>query len=313
MQDIKTSVWSMYFLCYHILIKHTGGNPYEFYQRRQTCLCKTLPERRNHTPQICHENQIPRSTFYRWIQGYQQTVTDTDAIVTPQEFLHLKRRVKTLEDMIQILKKVNCTVSSPLQEKLKTMEALSRQFSVHTLIFRNKRDNTLATKRREELKVQIQKIYDDSEQIYGAGKITVILRNQGMKTSEKYVSELMKELGISSVSTTAKREHKKWEKGKNRNLLQQQIHTTGRLKFGLAILPFSSLTISIIISVLSLICLLERLFPIESLRIAVHNYSLKRLSKPILRENRKRDLCFTVTGGHSIFLTHLSAYWKTLE
>lgn len=188
---------------------------------------------------ICNENQIPRSTFYRWIQDYQQTVTDTGTIVTPQEFLYLKRKVKKLEDTIQVLKKVSCTVSSPLQEKLKAMEALYGQFSVHTLcealdvprgtfynhIFRNKRENTLAAKRREELKVEIQKIYDDSEQIYGAGKITAILRNQGMKTSEKYVSELMKELEISSVSTTAKQEHKKWEKGKNRNFLQQKFHT----------------------------------------------------------------------------------------
>ena len=26
---------------------------------------------------ICNENQIPRSTFYRWIQDYLQTITDT--------------------------------------------------------------------------------------------------------------------------------------------------------------------------------------------------------------------------------------------
>lgn len=188
---------------------------------------------------ICNENQIPRSTFYRWIQDYQQTVTDTGTVVTPQAFQHLKRKVKKLEDTVQVLKTVDCTVSSPLQEKLKAMEALHGQFSVHTLcealdvprgtfynhIFRNKRDNTLAAKRREELKVQIQKIYDDIEQIYGAGKITAILRNQGVKTSEKYVSELMKELEISSVSTTAKREYKKWEKGKDRNFLRQQFHT----------------------------------------------------------------------------------------
>lgn len=64
------------------------------------------------------------------------------------------------------------------------MESLYGQFSVHTLcealevprntfynhIFRNKRSDTLAVKRREQLKVQIQNIYDDSEQIYGAGK-----------------------------------------------------------------------------------------------------------------------------------------------
>lgn len=41
---------------------------------------------------ICNENQIPRSTFYRWIQDYQQTVTDAGTVVTPQGFLYMKRR-----------------------------------------------------------------------------------------------------------------------------------------------------------------------------------------------------------------------------
>lgn len=188
---------------------------------------------------ICNENQIPRSTFYRWIRDYQQTVTDAGTVVTPQEFLYMKRRIRKLEDMIQVLKKVNCTVSSPLQEKLKAIEPLYGQFSVHTLcdalevsrgtfynhIFRNKKGDTLAAKRRSELKMQIQSVYDDSGQIYGAGKIAAILQNQGVKTSKKYVSQLMKELGISSVSATAKKEYKKWEKGQNRNFLQQQFQT----------------------------------------------------------------------------------------
>ena len=188
---------------------------------------------------ICSENQVPRSTFYRWIQDYQQTRTDTGTVVTPQEFLYLKRRISKLEDMIQILKTVSCTVFSPLQEKLKAMEPLYGQFSVHALcdalevsrgtfynhIFRNKKGDTLAAKRRTELKTRIQSIYDDSEQIYGAGKIPALLQNQGVKTSKKYISQLMKELGISSVSTTAKNEYKKWEKGQNRNFLQQQFQT----------------------------------------------------------------------------------------
>ena len=151
----------------------------------------------------------------------------------------MKRRISKLEDMIQILKTVSCTVFSPLQEKLKAMEPLYGQFSVHALcdalevsrgtfynhIFRNKKGDTLAAKRRTELKTRIQSIYDDSEQIYGAGKITALLQNQGVKTSKKYISQLMKELGISSVSTTAKKEYKKWKKGQNRNLLQRQFQT----------------------------------------------------------------------------------------
>ena len=35
----------------------------------------------------------------------------------------------------------------------------------------------------------------------------------------------MRELGISSVSTTAKKEYQKWKKGQNRNFLQQQFCT----------------------------------------------------------------------------------------
>lgn len=129
--------------------------------------------------QICNENQILHSTFYRLIQDYQQTITDTGNIITPKEFLYQKRKVKKLEDTVQVLKKVSCTISSSLQEKLKAIETL-RQFSVHTLcealdvprgtfynhIFRNKRGDTFTAKRRKKLKVQIQSIYDDSGQIY---------------------------------------------------------------------------------------------------------------------------------------------------
>ena len=176
--------------------------------------------------QICNKNKIPRSTFYRWIQNYQRTVTKTGTVITPQEFSSLKRKVEKLEGIIQVLKTVDCTVSSPLQEKLKALESLYGQFSVHTLcealevprgtfynhIFRNKQSDTLAAKRLEQLKVQIQNIYNDSEQIHGAEKIAAILHTKRIKASEKYVSEIMKEIGISSVGITAKQDYKKWEK-----------------------------------------------------------------------------------------------------
>lgn len=71
--------------------------------------------------------------------------------------------------------------------------------------------------------VRIQEIYDQSEQIYSYRKITATLRSQGIVVSEKFVSQLMRELGISSLSPTAKKNHRKWEKGVNRNFLQQQF------------------------------------------------------------------------------------------
>jgi len=50
--------------------------------------------------------------------------------------------------------------------------------------------------RRKDLAVKIKKIHKDSKEIYGAPKITKKLRKQGETVSEKYVGNIMRELGI---------------------------------------------------------------------------------------------------------------------
>jgi transposase InsO family protein len=73
-------------------------------------------------------------------------------------------------------------------------------------ILRNKRANAWFTKRRENLKTEIQKAFYDSNQIYGAGKIRAVLSSQGHRVSEGIVSELMRELGLFSIRTTSKKD-----------------------------------------------------------------------------------------------------------
>lgn len=51
-------------------------------------------------------------------------------------------------------------------------------------------------KRRETLKEEIKRIYNESYQNYGAPKITLILRGNGEKISEKTVGNYMREMGI---------------------------------------------------------------------------------------------------------------------
>ena len=48
---------------------------------------------------------------------------------------------------------------------------------------RNKRDNTWYAKRRESLRVQIQEGFDENSQIFGARKMTAVLRNRGVKVA----------------------------------------------------------------------------------------------------------------------------------
>ena len=118
-----------------------------------------------------------------------------------------------MEQKIEILQRVNCTVSAPLQEKLQELAKLHGQYSVHALcealcvsrgtfynhIFRRK-EVTAYDKRRVEMKEHIQATFDESPQRFGANKIAAVLADRGVRTSPKYVAELMREMGLQSVS-----------------------------------------------------------------------------------------------------------------
>lgn len=63
-------------------------------------------------------------------------------------------------------------------------------------VFRNKKDNTWYSKRKEELRMRIQEIYNENNQILGAGKIATIMRNEGAKVSEDMVRTLTRDMEI---------------------------------------------------------------------------------------------------------------------
>jgi transposase InsO family protein len=188
---------------------------------------------------LCTETGISNSSIYLWIRSYRPIVTNAETPITLRDFDSLKRKSDKLEDMVQILKAVNCTTSSPLRDKLDELELLYGQFSVHALcealdvprgtfynhIFRNKRNETLQMKRREDLRTMIREVYDENRQIFGAGKIRTILLNKGCHVSEKMVAELMSEMGLHSIRATAKRNYNRLkQQERKKNILQRNFH-----------------------------------------------------------------------------------------
>lgn len=185
---------------------------------------------------IIQNTDIPRSTIYHWIKNPPLSKKEE----TAKTIRILEDKVKRLEGIIEILKKVNCTVSAPLQERLYELEALQGQYNVHMLcealdvsrgtfynhIFRNKRDNVWYLKRREELREKIQQVFDESKQIYGAGKITAVLKERGYITSEKMVRYLMQEMGLISIRQVSKSLYEK-ELRRCNNRLNQQFNPSG--------------------------------------------------------------------------------------
>lgn len=186
---------------------------------------------------ISAEADIPKSTLYSWVQLHIQIKSHLDRPPTIHQYNTLKSHAEKLESMIEVLQKVECCASSPLKEKLAAMEALHGEYSVRVLcdalkvprgtyynhIFRSKRDNSVYVKQREVLKPIIQNVFDEHRQVFSAAKVTAVLQDRGYRTSEKTVRSLMRELGLSSVSPSSKRDYQSWKKGENRNILQQKF------------------------------------------------------------------------------------------
>ncbi|MEG2328892.1 IS3 family transposase [Anaerorhabdus sp.] len=190
--------------------------------------------------EICILSNVPRSTFYTWIKPYLVQSKTTEYEVSYKAFTSLNRKIHRLEKIVEILQKVDCTVSSPLQGKLKALSKLYGQYDVRVLcddlcvsrgtfynhIFRRK-DVTLYDKRRIEMKERIQLIFDESKQRFGANKILTVLNEQSIRTSYQYVSELMREMGIQSIVTTSKSDYKKLlSLDKKKNVLQRRFNVS---------------------------------------------------------------------------------------
>ena len=149
--------------------------------------------------EICADSGVPRSTFYTWIKPYTVTTTDSGHAVSQQAFIKMKQKLQKLEQKIEILQRVNCTVLAPLQEKLQELAKLHGQYS-------------------------IQAAFDESQQRFGANKIAAVLADRGVRTSPKYVAELMREMGLQSVSIYSKHDYQKSERlAKKQNMLQRQF------------------------------------------------------------------------------------------
>lgn len=171
----------------------------------------------------------------------------------------MKQRLEKLEQKIEVLQKVDCTVSSSLQDKLQELSKLYGQYSVHTLcdalcvsrgifynhIFRRK-EVTIYDKRREEIREHIQAVFDESRQRFDANKIAAVLAERGVKTSPKYVAELIQKMGIKSIVISSKKEYKRnYRLAKKQTIYRDNFRFQNQTVSGLAMSPVLRSMISI--------------------------------------------------------------------
>ena len=90
-------------------------------------------------------------------------------------------------------------------------------------MLRNKKDDVWYKKRRIELKEAITQVFNESQQRYGAPRITAVLRDRGIRTTPELVKELMVEMGLACIRQEAKALYKR-EQQHTHNLVQKRFN-----------------------------------------------------------------------------------------
>ena len=141
---------------------------------------------------IVTQTGAPRSTVYYWIKN---VIPKEMSPLNLRDYHFLKQKCERQEKIIAILKSAPCAATAPLQERLVAIEQMvSDEYNVNTLCealdvakgtyynhtLRNKRGDTKSAQRRSELLPIIEQIYHESNQTYGAGRITVVMRERGI-------------------------------------------------------------------------------------------------------------------------------------
>lgn len=166
--------------------------------------------------QLCIECNISRSTLYRWRKFYKTDIASDGINSAAREIKQMQNRITKLNNIIEILKSVNCTVFAPLRERLLALESLYGQHDVHTLcealnvdrsifsiIFAGKTRKRLVCKRREEYRYIVQEVFDEYHQILGSEKLRTVLEERGHQVSTKFIASIMRGTGLCSIRTNS--------------------------------------------------------------------------------------------------------------
>lgn len=185
---------------------------------------------------ISKKHGIARSTLYIWLKSHTSQSTE---IISKRDHFRLKQKCDQQEKAIEILCLAFNVESIPLADRYNFIKDLSDQYSISLLcktlkvakgsyfnhILRNKNENTLAAQKRAELTPVIEKIFHESNEIYGSGKIHAILKDRGYKVSQDTIADIMHKNGWFAIGTGAKKLYLMNQERKE-NILNQQFNVS---------------------------------------------------------------------------------------
>ena len=171
----------------HVVSLHQSGTPIE---------------------ELCRQYGVARSTLFLWVREYSPDETGQ----LPRNIYLLQKEVERLRTENEIFRVCGCSAASPLQERFAAIDAHQDRFSLHALCrvlkvnrsayYHHARYAPKVTQVQaddEAFKPLIQEIFEKSHGRFGARRIRAKLKQNGHTISERRITRLMKEMGLSST------------------------------------------------------------------------------------------------------------------
>ena len=188
---------------------------------------------------ICRQNNIPLSSFYSWVNKYQKITKRKESKnqITAMDYAELKRSRDRLAMEVEILQSAISNQNLKQIRKFELMEPLYGKYPLRTLcnamqvrhasfynhMVNNKNEQGWKYLYREKMKNEIQKLMAEDGHIYGSTMIVDRLAQKGIKTSRRFVSELLSELGVRSANSKSYEYKKRIQELRKANKVATQL------------------------------------------------------------------------------------------
>lgn len=177
-----------------------------------------------YTPiELANEFEIHFTTIYRWIERWKKDLLEHTLAEFPFQDMgmvleytkNLKQQLDETERALSIIHESEVLQTIPLRERVSMakkyievhpIKLICRTFEipVSTLYYykRKTRDETRDQQENRNISDAIRKVFEESDGRLGAERIRVLLQEQGIKTSKRRISKLMKQMGLSGNGET---------------------------------------------------------------------------------------------------------------
>jgi transposase InsO family protein/transposase-like protein len=167
---------------------------------------------------ICKKYQLSKSSVYSWIKLDKMHKSKNGAMqISFREVISLQSEVARLRQENEIFRKCKWVTAAPLSKKLKAIDELQHDYSIHVLcktlnVLRStyyhyslrSPEKTVYEINDEEIRPIVKQIFDESKGRFGTRKLKAALEQQGYIVSLKRLRRFMKELNISCKQTQLK-------------------------------------------------------------------------------------------------------------